>query len=82
MPCIEKGKLHVSPVRLSSPRRRFSAGSPTVFSSSMVAASPQNKYRSSFDLKLAGVSRELETHISKQVLCSVIRKDESEASPR
>jgi palmitoyltransferase len=82
MPCIEKGKLHVSPVRLSSPRRRFSAGSPTVFSSSMVAASPQNKYRSSFDLKLAGVSRELETHISKQVLCSVISKDESEASPR
>ncbi|KAK2456892.1 DHHC-type zinc finger family protein [Trifolium repens] len=82
MPCIEKGKLHVSPVRLSSPRRRFSAGSPTVFTSTMMAPSPQNKYRSSFDLKLAGVSRELETHISKQVLCSVISKDESEASPR
>jgi palmitoyltransferase len=48
----------------------------------MMAPSPQNKYRSSFDLKLAGVSRELETHISKQVLCSVISKDESEASPR
>lgn len=80
-PFIAKGKLHVSPVRLSSPRRRFSAGSSSVFSSSMIA-SPQHKYRSSFDLKLTGVSRELETHISKQVLCSVISKDGSEVSPR
>lgn len=80
-PFIAKEKLPVSPIRLSSPRRRFSAGSPTVFSSSVIA-SPQHKYRSSFDLKLAGVSRELETHISRQVLCSVISKDGSEPSPR
>ncbi|AES61552.1 putative protein S-acyltransferase [Medicago truncatula] len=80
-PFIAKGELHVSPSRLSSPRRRFSAGTPSVFSSSTIA-SPQNKYRSSFDLKLAGVSRELETHISRQVLCSVISKDGNEPSPR
>lgn len=80
-PFIAKGELHVSPLRLSSPRRRFSAGTPSVFSSSIIA-SPQNKYRSSFDLKLAGVSRELETHISRQVLCSVISKDGNEPSPR
>lgn len=80
-PFIAKGELHVSPLRLSSPRRRFSAGTPSVFSSS-ITASPQNKYRSSFDLKLAGVSRELETHISRQVLCSVISKDGNEPSPR
>ncbi|KAG4917200.1 hypothetical protein JHK87_054757 [Glycine soja] len=76
-----KGRLNESPGRFSSPRRRFSAGSPTVFSSSMMA-SPHHKYRSSFDLKLTGVSRELETHISRQVLCSVISKDDSEPSPR
>jgi len=29
---------------------------------------------SNFDLRLAEVSRELETHISKQVLCSVVMK--------
>lgn len=80
-PFIAKGKLSVSPVSFSSPRRRFSAGSPNVFSSSMMV-SPQHKYRSSFDLKLTGVSRELETHISGQVLCSVISKDGSEPSPR
>jgi len=80
-PFIAKGELHVSPLRLSSPRRRFSAGTPSVFSSSIIA-SPQNKYRSSFDLKLAGVSRELETHISRQVLCSVISKDGNQPSPR
>lgn len=80
-PFITKGKLHVSPVSLSSPRRRFSAGSSTVFSSSIIA-SPQHKYRSSFDLKLTGVSRELETHISRQVLCSVMSKDGSEVSPK
>ncbi|KAH1259776.1 Protein S-acyltransferase 18 [Glycine max] len=78
---IAKGRLNESPGRFSSPRRRFSAGSPTVFSSSMMA-SPHHKYRSSFDLKLTGVSRELETHISRQVLCSVISKDDSEPSPR
>lgn len=78
---IAKGKLTGSPGRFTSPRRRFSAGSPTVFSSNLIA-SPHHKYRSSFDLKLTDVSRELETHISRQVLCSVIGKDDSEASPR
>ncbi|XP_020590672.1 protein S-acyltransferase 18 [Phalaenopsis equestris] len=59
--------------RLSSPRRRFS-GSPS--------PRPQ-KYRSKFDLKLTEVSRELETYISRQVLCSVLKKNgEDDASPR
>ncbi|KAK7356249.1 hypothetical protein VNO80_15517 [Phaseolus coccineus] len=78
---IAKGRLTGSPGSYSSPRRRFSAGSPTVFSSNLIA-SPHHKYRSSFDLKLTDVSRELETHISRQVLCSAIGKDDSEASPR
>ncbi|KAE8697233.1 Protein S-acyltransferase 18 [Hibiscus syriacus] len=78
-PLISKAKLPGSPVGLTSPRRRFS-GSPTMFSS--VMPSPKQKYRSNFDLKLTEVSRELETYISRQVLCSVIKKDGSEASPR
>ncbi|XVE73545.1 hypothetical protein DITRI_Ditri11bG0127000 [Diplodiscus trichospermus] len=78
-PLISKGSLPGSPGRFSSPRRRFS-GSPTMFSS--VMPSPKQKYRSNFDLKLTEVSRELETYISRQVLCSVIKKDGSEASPR
>ncbi|KAK4282629.1 hypothetical protein QN277_013984 [Acacia crassicarpa] len=73
-----KGRLPGSPGRLSSPRRRLS-GSATVFAN--ILPSPQHKYRSSFDLKLTGISRELETHISKQVLCSVISKDGNEPSP-
>ncbi|XP_027367620.1 protein S-acyltransferase 18 [Abrus precatorius] len=78
---VAKGRVPASPGRFSSPRRRFSAGSPTVFSSSMMP-SPQHKYRSSFDLKLTSVSRELDTHISRQVLCSVISKEDSEPSPK
>ncbi|GLT31769.1 hypothetical protein SLA2020_064790 [Shorea laevis] len=78
-PLISKGRLQGSPGRLTSPRRRFS-GSPTMFSN--VVPSPKQKYRSNFDLKLTDVSRELETYISRQVLCSVIKKDGSEASPR
>ncbi|XVF22203.1 hypothetical protein REPUB_Repub12eG0153400 [Reevesia pubescens] len=78
-PVISKGRLPGSPGRFSSPRRRFS-GSPTMFSS--VMPSPKQKYRSNFDLKLTEISRELETYISRQVLCSVIKKDGSEASPR
>lgn len=59
--------------RLSSPKRRFS-GSPS--------PKPQ-RYKSNFDLKLTEVSRELETYISRQVLCSVLKKNgEDEASPR
>lgn len=78
-PLISIGKLTGSPGRFSSPRRRFS-GSPTRFSG--VVPSPKHKYRSNFDLKLTEVSRELETYISRQVLCSVIKKDGSEASPK
>ncbi|MBA0562991.1 hypothetical protein Golob_008008 [Gossypium lobatum] len=79
-PLVSNGRIPGSPGRLSSPRRRFS-GSPTMFSA-MPSPSPKQKYRSNFDLKLTEVSRELETYISRQVLCSVIKKDESEASPR
>ncbi|KAL1341271.1 hypothetical protein HN51_027758 [Arachis hypogaea] len=74
---LAKGRVTGSPGMISSPRRRFS-GTPTMFSSSTILPSPKQKYRSSFDLKLTGVSRELETHISRQVLCSVISKDGSE----
>ncbi|KAF8047640.1 hypothetical protein N665_2903s0001 [Sinapis alba] len=70
-------KLHVSPGKFSSPRRRFSGSS-----SSTTVPSPKQKYRSNFDLKLTEVSKELESYISRQVLCSVIKQDGSEASPR
>ncbi|CAH2072085.1 unnamed protein product [Thlaspi arvense] len=69
-------KLQVSPGKFSSPRRRFSG------SSSSAVPSPKQKYRSNFDLKLTEVSKELESYISRQVLCSVIKQDGSEASPR
>ncbi|THU64000.1 hypothetical protein C4D60_Mb01t21820 [Musa balbisiana] len=73
-PVVPRGWFPSSPSRrLSSPRRRFS-GSPS--------PRPQ-KYRSSFDPKLIEVSRELETYISKQVLCSVLKQGEDdESSPR
>lgn len=65
VPVCTKSWLSGSPTtRLSSPRRRFS-GSPS--------PKPQ-RYRTNFDLRLAEVSRELDTHISKQVLCSVVMK--------
>lgn len=65
VPVFTKSWLSGSPTaRFSSPRRRFS-GSPS--------PKPQ-RHRSSFDPRLAEVSRELETHISKQVLCSVVMK--------
>ncbi|KAL9397171.1 hypothetical protein Peur_011424 [Populus x canadensis] len=78
-PLISKGRVPVSLGSLSSPRRRFS-GSQSMFSGYI--PSPKNKYSSSFDLKLTEVSRELETYISKQVLCSVMKKDAQEASPK
>ncbi|ONI14688.1 hypothetical protein PRUPE_3G002400 [Prunus persica] len=78
-PLISKGWMPGSPGRFPSPRRRFS-GSSTMFSG--IVPSPQQKYRNNFDLKLTEVSRELETYISRQVLCSVIKKDGTEASPR
>uniref|UniRef100_A0A0D9XYC0 S-acyltransferase n=1 Tax=Leersia perrieri TaxID=77586 RepID=A0A0D9XYC0_9ORYZ len=65
VPVFTKSWLSGSPTaRLSSPRRRFS-GSPS--------PKPQ-RHRSNFDLRLTEVSRELESHISKQVLCSVVLK--------
>ncbi|KAJ4957054.1 hypothetical protein NE237_013837 [Protea cynaroides] len=78
-PLISKGWFPGSPGRFSSPRRRFSS-LPNVLPGSMV--SPKQKYRNSFDLKLTEVSNELETYISRQVLCSVLKKDGDEASPR
>ncbi|KAK9665834.1 hypothetical protein RND81_14G139700 [Saponaria officinalis] len=71
-PLILKGRFPGSPRRFSSPRRRFS-GSP--------AGLQNQKYRNNFDLKITEVSRDLESYISRQVLCSVVR-DGSEASPR
>ncbi|KAL4558934.1 hypothetical protein LXL04_037139 [Taraxacum kok-saghyz] len=64
-PLVVKGMLPPG-----SPRRRFS-----------VSPSPKQKYKSNFDLKLTDVSRELDTYISRQVLCSVLKKGESESSP-
>ncbi|KAJ0112032.1 hypothetical protein Patl1_00773 [Pistacia atlantica] len=78
-PLISIERFTGSPVMFSSPRRRFSS-SPTRLSG--VVPSPKYKYKSNFDLKLTEVSRELETHISRQVLYSAIKKDGSEASPR
>ncbi|XP_058077100.1 protein S-acyltransferase 18 isoform X2 [Magnolia sinica] len=75
---VSKGWLGGTPGRFSSPRRRFSS-SPTAFTG--VAVSPKQNYRSNFDLKLTSVSMELETYISRQVLCSVLKKGEEE-SPR
>ncbi|XP_042476389.1 protein S-acyltransferase 18 [Macadamia integrifolia] len=74
-PLISKRWFPGSPRRFSSPRRRFS-------SSPGAVASPKQKYRNNFDLKLTEVSNELETYISRQVLCSVLKKDGDEASPR
>ncbi|XP_077239852.1 DHHC-type zinc finger family protein [Tasmannia lanceolata] len=74
-PFVSKGWFSGTPGLFSSPRRRFS-GSP-----SSVAASPKQKYRSNFDLKLTEVSRELETYISRQVLCSVLKKGKEGESP-
>ncbi|KAJ0976485.1 hypothetical protein J5N97_018450 [Dioscorea zingiberensis] len=74
MPVVQKGWFQGSPGGwFSSPRRRFSGSS----------SPKRQKYKNNFDLKLTEVSRELETYISKQVLCSVLQKGkEEEASPR
>lgn len=71
-PVISKSRLLISPGQFSSPRRRLS--------SSPMVSSPKNRYKSDFDLKLTKVSREMETYISRQVLCSVLKNDEP--SPR
>ncbi|KAI3905374.1 hypothetical protein MKX01_040065 [Papaver californicum] len=77
-PLLTKGWFPGSPGLFSSPRRRYS-GSPTIFSG--VVPSPKQKYRSNFDLKLTGVSQELDTYISRQVVNSVLKKDGAETSP-
>ncbi|XP_068659290.1 protein S-acyltransferase 18-like [Aristolochia californica] len=74
-PLVAKGWLTASARRFSSPRKRIS-GSPTT-----VTPSPKQIYRSNFDLKLTEVSQELETYISRQALCSVL-KNAGEQSPR
>ncbi|GAB4830646.1 Protein S-acyltransferase 18 [Ancistrocladus abbreviatus] len=68
-----------SPGRFSSPRRRVS-GSPTPAMFSNVVGLQNQRYKNNFDLKLTEVSRELETYISKQLLCSVL-KDGALPSP-
>lgn len=79
-----KGKAPAgSPGSFSSPRKRCFGSLNTVpASTASTSASPKHKYRSNFDLKLTEVSKELETYISRQVLCSIIKKGESMASPR
>ncbi|KVH94558.1 protein S-acyltransferase 18 [Cynara cardunculus var. scolymus] len=70
---IDRNKTPIVVVKGMSPRRRFS-----------VSPSPkqqQNKYKSNFDLKLTEVSKELETYISRQVLCSVLKEPSSSSSP-
>ncbi|KAE8809826.1 putative S-acyltransferase [Hordeum vulgare] len=65
VPVLTKSWLSGSPTaRLSSPRRRFSGSS---------SPKPQ-RCRANFDLRLTEVSRELDTHVSKQVMCSVVMK--------
>ncbi|KAK6118153.1 hypothetical protein DH2020_048137 [Rehmannia glutinosa] len=77
-PTVAKGMLLNSPKQFSSsPRRRRLSSSPIQH-----ALSPKHRYRSDFDLKLTQVSRELETYISKQVLCSVLKNDAPQPSPR
>ncbi|GAA0153691.1 protein modifying enzyme [Lithospermum erythrorhizon] len=78
-PLISKIIHPGSPGHLSSPRRRFSY-SPSVSPNTLTLS--KQTYRSNFDLKLTQVSRELESYISRQVMCSVLRKDENEESPR
>ncbi|KAG8389630.1 hypothetical protein BUALT_Bualt02G0249000 [Buddleja alternifolia] len=77
-PLISKGRLLGSPGQFSSPRRRLSC-SPILDGT---VPSPKHRYRSDFDLKLTKVSRELENYISRQALCSVLKNEGSEASPR
>jgi palmitoyltransferase len=63
---VTKSWVSGSPTaRLSSPRRRFSGSS---------SPKPQ-RCRTNFDIRLTEMSRELDTtHISKQVMCSVVMK--------
>ncbi|XP_073063272.1 protein S-acyltransferase 18 [Primulina eburnea] len=83
LPLVSKGRFLNSPRQFSSPRKRLSC-SPTQQPGSGGAGgpSPKHNYRSGFDLKLTQVSREMESYISRQVLCSVLRSDGPEASPR
>ncbi|KAM3191919.1 hypothetical protein ACQJBY_069263 [Aegilops geniculata] len=63
VPVLTKSWLSGSPTaRLSSPRRRFSGSS---------SPKPQ-RCRANFDSRLTEVSRELDAHVSKQVMCPVV----------
>ncbi|GER45872.1 S-acyltransferase [Striga asiatica] len=85
-PAITKGMmLRNSPRHLtsSSPRRRLSCSPALQQHYGTAVPSPKHsRYRSDFDLKLTQVSTELETYISKQVLCSVLKNEGFQASPR
>ncbi|KAL2239110.1 UNVERIFIED_CONTAM: Protein S-acyltransferase 18 [Sesamum indicum] len=81
-PLIAKGRLINSPRHFSSPRRRLSCSPVQLQHGTTTVPSPKHRYRSDFDLKLTQVSRELETYISRQVLCSVLKSNGNEASPR
>ncbi|KAK4406871.1 protein S-acyltransferase 18 [Sesamum angolense] len=81
-PLIAKGRLVNSPRHFSSPRRRLSCSPVQLPHGTTTVPSPKHRYRSDFDLKLTQVSRELETYISRQVLCSVLKSNGNEASPR
>ncbi|KAL0436050.1 UNVERIFIED_CONTAM: protein S-acyltransferase 18 [Sesamum radiatum] len=81
-PLIAKGRLIHSPRHFSSPRRRLSCSPVQLQHGATTVPSPKHRYRSDFDLKLTQVSRELETYISRQVLCSVLKSNGNEASPR
>lgn len=75
---VSKEMLPRSPAQFSSPRQRVSCAS-TLPPASMETA--ESRYRSNFDLQLTSVSKELESYISRQVLCSVLRKGGIETSP-
>ncbi|KAL6504958.1 hypothetical protein OROGR_024775 [Orobanche gracilis] len=92
-PSVAKGMLLNSPRQISSssPRRRGLTCSPPVLQQQQqqyvnsVPPSPKHgnsRYRSNFDLKLTQFSREADTYISKQVLCSVWKNDGRQSSPR
>lgn len=75
---VSKEMLPRSPAQFSSPRQRVSCSS-TLPPARMEEA--ESRYRSNFDLQLTSVSKELESYISRQVLCSVLRKGGIETSP-
>ncbi|KAL6515875.1 hypothetical protein OROGR_019180 [Orobanche gracilis] len=88
-PSVAKGMLLNSPRQISSssPRRRGLTCSPPVLQQHVNSVPPSPKhgntrYRSDFDSKLTQFSREGNTCISKQVLCSVWKNEGHQSSPR